>query len=133
MTPSAHGSGVAYLLDLAQGQEEGVVYGILGLPAMPEYPKGQAVERCSVTFEQEPQAGGVPTLGCPNKFRIVHHLRLSFWRPHYEHHTKRTHRVGKKFDVGKKIVVAIRLREVVAAEVLRQNRLPPIGFGGSSQ
>jgi hypothetical protein len=45
---------------------------------VPQDLKGQAVEGGSVTFEQEPKAGDVAPLGCPNELCIAQHLLTPF-------------------------------------------------------
>jgi hypothetical protein len=58
--PAPHGGGLADLVQLAQGDEEGIVHGVLGLRAMPEDLEGQAVEGCPVALEPDPRLKASP-------------------------------------------------------------------------
>jgi hypothetical protein len=87
------------------------VHGVLGLPTVPQDLKSKAVERGSVTFEQEPKAGDVALLGYPNELRITQHLTCSFCWLHYERHVRRTHQASKKFEKGEKFFEALCLEK----------------------
>ncbi len=69
--PCPRGCRVAQVADASQGDQEGVVDGVLGLGAVPEHADGHGVQERAMALEQRAQAGVIAGLGGPDERRVV--------------------------------------------------------------